>query len=172
MRSRLTTNLIMLGVIIGLIMITLIELKPEKVASTPISTLELETVTTLKLARRDKPLLQFEKQKNGWVMLSPKEGKAEPQKIKQLLAIASTWSSSKFPLNPEKIARFGLNPPAITLQLDKLLIKVGDIAPISQQRYLQIDETLYLVTDNFYHHLIAQPDQFLLQAEAEAETDH
>ncbi len=167
MRSRLTTNLIMLGIIIGLIMVVLIELKPEKVSPTPISSLELDTVTTLKLAKRDKPLLHFEKQKAGWVMLSPKKGKAEPEKIKGLLEIARVWSSSTFPLNPEKIARFGLNPPAITLQLDKLLIKVGDIAPISQQRYLQIDETLYLVTDNFYHHLIAQPDQYLLQSEAD-----
>jgi hypothetical protein len=165
MRPRLTTNLIMLGVIIGLIMITLVELKPEKRPPTPISPLELETVTTLKLARGDKPLLQFEKQKAGWVMLSPKKGKADSEKIKALLAIATLWSSSRFPLNLEKTARFGLNPPAITLQLDKLLIKVGDIAPISQQRYLQIDETLYLVSDNFYHHLIAQPDQYLLQTE-------
>ncbi|RLA21352.1 MAG: hypothetical protein DRQ61_03565 [Gammaproteobacteria bacterium] len=161
MRSRLVTNLILLAVIVVLVMATLTELKPEKAVPTAITQLDTQTVSSIELTRRGKPPLRFAKQQEEWVMLSPENGKANQEKVKNLLTISQINSSSQFPLNSEKADRFGLKEPAITLKLGGLLIMVGDIAPISQQRYLRIGETLYLVTDNFYHHLIAQPSQYL-----------
>lgn len=161
MRSRFITNLILLAVVIVLVMVTLIELKPEKKRPAPISQLDITTLSSIELNRREKPPIRFRKKKNEWLMLSPEKGRADQEKIKKLLAISQIASSSQFPLSNESLGRFGLEKPAITLKLDALSIMIGGIAPISQQRYLQIEETLYLVTDNFYHHLIALPEDYL-----------
>ncbi len=170
MRSRLITNLVLLAIVIVLIMVTLTELKPKKIAPAPISQLNTQTVSNIELARVSKPLIRFSKQDGIWHMASPQKGLANPIKIKKLLAIAEIDSSSHFPLNAEEADRFGLKNPAITLKLDQLTIVVGTIAPISQQRYLGINGTLYLVADNFYHHLIAQLEQYLEQPIPEAST--
>lgn len=149
-------------------MVTLIELKPEKIAPTPISQLNTQAVSIIELARIGKPLIRFSKQDGEWFMLSPRKGLANQEKIDKLLAISQLNSNSHFPLDIEKADRFGLKEPAIALKLNKLMIMVGSIAPISQQRYLGIDKTLYLVNDNFYHHLIAQPEQYLAKPEPDA----
>jgi hypothetical protein len=168
MRSRLITNLILLAIVITLVMVTLNELKPKEVAPTPISQLDTQTVSSIELVKTGKPLVHFSKQDGIWHITSPVKGLADPIKIKKLLAIAELNSGSHFPLDIEKSDRFGLKTPPITLKLSGLTIMVGNIAPISQQRYLGINKTLYLVTDNFYHHLIAQPKQYLKKPKLEA----
>jgi hypothetical protein len=59
------------------------------------------------------------------------------------------------------LAKLGLDPPRITLQLNDLSIAFGDEDPIEHDRYVRIGDELLRVPDRFSARLLETPESEL-----------
>lgn len=153
MKSRLVLNLVMLAIIAALGLV--VWLKPGKQEPEKIPLAKIDTQSLSRVTLKNKDTVVFEKQGGGWRLTAPFVAPANAIRVGQLLEIPKTTSEASYPVKPEDLAQFGLNPPQATLTLGDTVMQFGMTDPINQRRYVKLGDTLHLVEDNFYHHLTA-----------------
>lgn len=161
MKSRLMLNLAMLALIaiLGLV----IYLKPGKkaVESTPLLTLDPQTITHITLQNRE--VIGFDKDaRDGlWRLSTPFAAPANQVRIGQLLDIVRASTVAHYPVKPDELAQFGLDKPEATLSFGDTVLQFGGTDPINMRRYVRLGDTLHLVDDNFFHHLTAHATDYV-----------
>ncbi|MDH5692850.1 MAG: DUF4340 domain-containing protein [Gammaproteobacteria bacterium] len=82
-------------------------------------------------------------------------------KIQNILRILATEYETQIPsLNVNPI-EFGLVNPRVILELNEVRIVFGDVNPLIKKRYIQVGDTIYIITDRYYKHIIAEPLQYI-----------
>jgi hypothetical protein len=104
---------------------------------------------------QNKELIVFEKIDEHWRLAAPFAAPANEIRVRQLLDAAHAESIAHYPLDPSDAAKFELDKPKAVLTLGKVKLAFGGSEPIDMRRYVQVGDTLHLVNDDFYHHLIA-----------------
>ena len=163
MNNRILINLGLLAVVITLSIIIIYEpgLEKESKSLPTLTLLQPDEIHTIRLSNAGKPAVVLKKRGNEWHMTAPREAPANSIKIEQLLGIATTSSHSRFPLPQERLAEFGLETPAIRLQLNELVLEFGNNDPLQFRRYVRIGDKLHLISNGFHHHLIAGVDDYI-----------
>ncbi|MEO8011889.1 MAG: hypothetical protein ABI650_09620, partial [Dokdonella sp.] len=79
----------------------------------------------------------------------------------RLIAIASSPVRVRRRVNEFNLARIGLDPPAMSLELDALEIEVGTADALRGDRYVRIGDVISMVPDRFSPFLMATPESEL-----------
>ena len=154
MSSRTLLNLILAGValLLGLVVMYQPGLE-EPSAAAPIANLPADSISSIRITRKERTPLVFTKTASGWQLLKEQALPASEFQVRALLGIPSSRPGRSYPVSDLDPGSAGLDPPQATLLLNDILIDVGNTEPLDKKRYIRHDDTVYLVTD-IYQHLI------------------
>ncbi len=156
MSSRSLLNAALLAVVLGLILLAVYEPGMEEPQGPkPLTAVDPSTVLNLRIERPDRPPVLFQKREGLWRMLEPYQLPADSYRIRSLLNILNTPSFSQLPVGNLELERFSLAPPNASLLVGGVRIDFGGSEQINALRYVRVDDTVHLIADLFYHHLLS-----------------
>ncbi|HYE35855.1 DUF4340 domain-containing protein [Methylocaldum sp.] len=159
MKSKLILNIVLLIVIAALAAVAFFEPGKKKPETTPLASVDENALTAITLQNKD--TITFEKQNGHWRLTAPFSAPANDIRVRQLIDITKANSEAQYPVKPEDLAKFELDKPKATLILDTTAMSFGGSDPINMRRYVQIGDTLHLVSDDFSHHLTASATDYV-----------
>lgn len=127
----------------------------------PLTAIDPATISRIQVSCGSCRTRRFERDAAGWRMLEPYALPANADAVAHLLAIAHASVRMRQPLRNYDLAKLGLDPARITLQLDDLTIGFGDEDPIEHDRYVRIGDELLRVPDRFSARLLETPESEL-----------
>lgn len=173
MNTRTLLNLMLAGVALLLVLVIFYQpgLETEPLVP-PITTVPAESITSIRITRIERPPLTFTKSETGWQL---EQGlPASKFQLHSLLGILGVRPERSYPTSDLDPGSAGLEPPQATLLLDNTLFYIGDTEPLERKRYIQHEDTVYLVTDKYQHLINADwtnfVDRKLLPENAELST--
>lgn len=159
MQPKFLINLILLVILVVLGVVAFLEPGKEEPKTVLLTDINVDALNRFEL--RNKETLVFEKQDGRWKLTAPFAAPANEIRIRQLLNIAKAESRARYPLKPDDVSKFELDKPKAVLKLGTVELVFGGSEPIDMLRYVQIGNTLHLVTDDFFHHLIANATDYV-----------
>lgn len=160
--SRTLVNLGLLALLAVLVLLVIYEPGQEKPAEEP-QLLELNSdgISSLRIERVSGPTVVLERQQGVWRMTEPLQIGVNNFRISSLLRVTELKSLNHFTAAPESLGQYGLDAPNATLTINGTTrIDFGNSTPIDQRRYVRIGDTVHLIADNFYYHLIGAPTTY------------
>ncbi len=158
MTHKLRINLILL-VIIALLAFLVWQSRPQPM--TPLSKLVPAGISHISISHGKSSLSMRLKQGRWLIDGQPGLG----SRIEQLLTISQTPSLNRFPA-PSDLSPFGLQNPALVLQLNRERFAFGDIDPLNGWRYVLYNGVIHLIGNGYHHHLTAPPEAWLEHPDA------
>lgn len=162
MRSRTLLNLALLAVVIALALLVMFEpglqepAEPQKLTA-----LAPEKVQTVYIRRDGQDDIRVERRGGGWRLRQPLDARADEYRMSGLLRITSAESHASYPASELNLAEAGLENPSVVLFLDEMELRFGGTEPINGHRYVQVGETVHLIGDFAYYHLIGDYATFV-----------
>ena len=175
MSTRTLLNLMLAGMALLLVLVIFYQpgLEPEPLAP-PITTVPAAGITRIRVTRKERPALTFTKNTSGWQLENKQDLPASKFQLRALLGILGTRPEHSYPTSALDLGSAGLEPPQATLLLNDTLIVIGNTEPLEHKRYIQHEDTVYLVTDKYQHLINADwtnfVDRSLLPEDAELST--
>jgi len=162
MSTRTLLNLIMAAVALLLMLVIFYQpgLESESLAQ-PITTIPAEGISSIRVTRKERTPLTFNKSSTGWQLEQQQGLPASKFQLHALLGILGTRPGRSYPSSALDLASAGLEPPQATLLLDDTLIYIGNTEPLEQKRYVRHEDTVYLVTDTYQHLINADWTNFV-----------
>ena len=160
MKTRLLLNLVLVCVVAALALVVVFEPGKEKPQSTPLTQIDDSGIVSFTLQSPHETLV-FERKDGRWWITSPLTAPANEIRVRQLLEVAKADTDAQYPLKTEELARYELDQPSATLVIGDTTIRFGGSDPIDMRRYVQVGDTLYLVRDDFSHHLNASATDYI-----------
>ena len=133
----------------------------QTLSSGRLTDLQAHRISRVLLERSAGPVIQLERDGDGWWMRSPLEAPADAEAVERLLDILSARVERVLPADAAAAGRLGLEPPRIRLTLDGLTLDIGDSDPINGHRYLMMGDLIQLIDDQQLPWLLANPERFL-----------
>lgn len=160
--SRTLLNLGLLTLVALLALLVIYEPGKEKPAEEPrLIELNSDGISSLRIERANQPTIVLERQQGVWRMVEPLPIGVNDYRITSLLRITELSSLSRFAVATESLAQYGLDTPNATLIINGTTrIDFGSSTPLDQRRYLRIGDTIHLITDTYYYHLIGAPTTY------------
>ena len=159
MKPKMLLNLVLLIVLAALIGVVFLE--PGKEEANPVSLTNQDVDAIDRFELKNQENLVFEKKAGHWWLSSPFQAPANDIRIKQLLKIPNAESRAHYPVKSDELGKFELEKPKAELKLGQITLRFGGLEPIDMLRYVQIGDTLHLVTDDFSHQLFAKATDFV-----------
>ena len=155
-------NLTLAGVVALLALAVLYGLEPgDPLSEAPLTGLEPSKIRQIRIDRRSRDPIVFERDAEGWGMTAPYRIAANRDKLQAVARIAATPSHRSFPAGQADLAELGLAPASLHLELDGLVLEIGSTEPIQRRRYVQLEGRIHLIDDLFQHHLLAAAEAFV-----------
>lgn len=159
MNTKLWLNLALLSFVLALAGIAFYE--PGKEETKVIHLTDAETTLADRVELQNKESLVFEKRDGHWWLVKPFTAPANDIRLHQLLEIPKYESEAQYPLKPDDLAKYELDKPKATLIIGSSKLVFGGSDPLDMRRYVQVGDTLNMVNDDFFHHLIASSTDFV-----------
>lgn len=160
-RNRLNLILLAAVLVLGLVAFLQPGLEEEKPPKPPLTTLDPEHIQRIEIQRPRQDPVVLRRQEGHWQLrLDERWLPANTWRIRQLLELARSPSEARFPA-PAELAQYGLAEPRIRLRFDTLTLLFGDSEPLTHRRYVQQGDTVHLIDDRYYIHLVAADTDYL-----------
>jgi len=161
-------NLLNFFLLIGItLLVALVVYEPgiEDVSTTPLTWLNREKITNIRIEKKGKQQITLQKQDDGyWQITAPYTISANQYRVGTLLQLADTPSHSSFSVHDHNPATFGLNSPEAQLTLNNSVLKFGGKDPLNGYRYVSVDDKIHLINDTSYYSVISEPTTFVNNA--------
>jgi hypothetical protein len=162
MRSRLLLNLALLAAVVALALLVYFEPGLEKPAEpVKLTSLEPEKISTVRIERSSQGEIRVQRDTDGWRLMEPISAHADKYRMEGLLRITSAESHTRYPVAELNLAEVGLQTPNAVLFLDETELRFGGTEPINGRRYVQVGDTVHLINDFAYYHLIGDYPTFV-----------
>ena len=159
MNSKLWLNLGLLALVLALAGVAFFE--PGREEPKVVHLTEVEVALANRVELLNKESMVFEKRDGHWWLAQPFSAPANEIRIQQLLEIPRAESEAQYPLKKEDLPKFELDKPKATLMVGGAKLMFGGSDPLDMKRYVQVGDSLHLVNDDFFHHLIAGATDFV-----------
>jgi hypothetical protein len=153
MKAKLILNLVLILAVTAVALYAILQPKQAADQGTRISQLKREDITRITVERSKAAPIRIEKSGNGWRILAPFAARADVGQVDRILDI--TGASAKQKLPREDLARFDLEPPALSVTLNDQVIAFGRINDITNEQYVATSDAVYLLPP-FYGYGIPQ----------------
>ena len=162
MNARILLNLILACVALLLVLVIFYQpgLEPEPLAP-PITAIPTASISSIRVTRKERTPLTFTKSATGWQLENKQGLPASEFQLRALLGILGARPGRSYPTSALDLTSAGLEPPQATLLLDDTLIYIGNTEPLEHKRYVQYEDTVYLVTDKYQHLINADWTNFV-----------
>lgn len=161
MKKSYLTNLILIGIIIGLYWFNTVD-DPVVDELSQLTTLNSSNIHNIIISRPDIADIVLEKSTSGWQITQPINAIANNIRIELLLSFLNTPSYSQIHVDADhSLAQFELEPANLILTLDTHQIQFGGVEPISKHRYILVDNSIHLITDRITPLLYANAASFI-----------
>jgi hypothetical protein len=162
MKARTLLNLILATVALLLVLVIFYQpgLQPEPLAP-PITAIPAASISSIRVTRKERTPLTFTKSATGWLLENKQGLPASEFQLRALLGILGARPGRSYPTSALDLTSAGLEPPQATLLLDDTLIYIGNTEPLEHKRYVQYEDTVYLVTDKYQHLINADWTNFV-----------
>lgn len=164
MHNRWLVNLILLAVVGVLSLLIIFTPGVEKPAPEQPSLTELNSkqVKRIRIEQVDKAAIELTKDaQNTWQMTVPLAVEANDFRINSILELLATKRYKKLEASSLKLDELQLTPPKVKVSFDDFVMTVGATSPVNEtQRYVQINQDVYLVTDTFFEFLSGDAVKF------------
>ena len=101
----------------------------------------------------EKGAITLTKQDRAWRLTQPYDIAANGVRVNDVLDVVEAESSSQFPATGRDLSEYGLAKPAVRLRLNDTEIQFGGLAPVGQQRYVKLGDTIHLIADSYMFEL-------------------
>lgn len=160
--SRNRINAVLLLLVLGLAaLVWLSEHGSRLTPPSPLTQLLPEQVVNIRISNHSGPEFSMKREGERWRLTKPYAIEANGTPIRRLLEIATAPVHTQFETDRNRLAEFGLAPPAAIVHLNQLEIRVGGTDPINHYRYIGIGDRLYLIKDLFPHLLLASAETYV-----------
>jgi len=163
MKKKYLTNLLLLVLIISLYWLNTADKdKPAVNEMQPLTTLNSNDVHNITISRPNTTDIALEKPALGWQIIKPIKAVANTIRVELLLSFLNTPSYGQIAVSTTNdLAQFELDPATLVLTLDNLKVQFGGVEPISQHRYVLINNEIHLITDRITPLLYANATSFI-----------
>lgn len=120
------------------------------IENTPVQLLLIEQASriTIDLYGGEKnSVMELQKQADGWRLISPVEASVNQNRIVPLLSLLTLPDSTAYPVADIDLDELGFTKPSASVQINDHTFVFGGPGPGEQQRYLMINEHIYLTRD-------------------------
>jgi hypothetical protein len=159
MKTRLLLNLVLLCVVAALVLVAVFEPGKQEPARKPLTAFDESRIQSFNLEAHE--TIKFERRNGHWWIAAPLSAPANDIRVRQLLDIMKAEIDAEYPLNADDLGKYELDKPSATLVFGDRKIVFGGSDPIDMRRYVQIGNVLYLVRDDFSHHLNASATDYV-----------
>lgn len=101
---------------------------------------------------------------NQWQMSTPYNNQANTLRINKLLALASAKSHARYSVTDINLKQLKLSAPDLTIYFNDTKLIFGTTDAIKGYRYIQIKDTVHLITDRYSHLIRGQATKLLSPA--------
>jgi hypothetical protein len=128
---------------------------------TPLTALAADSIQHIRLLRPKQPEIVLEKSGADWRLTAPRTARANQFRVNELLGLAATPVSTRFPAAPAEFGKYGLDPPLATLFLNDAEIRFGGMHPLNNQLYVLHAGQVQLVPTSVFRAASAPLNDFL-----------
>jgi VCBS repeat-containing protein len=161
-RALLNLGLAMLALALVLVVIYRPGLEPEIAPQAIITSLDATEVVSITVTRDTPGQLTFTRQDGSWYLFTgERELPAAEFQVNALLRLLQATAENYYPAESLDREQLGLDPPQATLRFNDLEVLFGATEALEQRRYLQVDDTVYLIDDRYQHLVTSEPYHFI-----------
>lgn len=143
--------IVMLTLVLMALLAFIFVTEQRRFASTqPVRLLAVEQANTILITlpgESNQPSMELQKQQDLWKLIEPSKAKVNQDRITPLLSLLTLPDSTAYPVADVDLEELGLLSPHATIQINELTFVFGGPGPGELQRYLMIDEHVYLTRD-------------------------
>ncbi len=144
MRPRLILNVVLVLAVAGLVALLWFDPGQEP-PTTPITALNSEKIENITIEYPDAETLRLKRKGEQWLLAAPVQARAENSEVRAILALAERVPTRSYPARESDTAQIGLDKPTQIVTLDNTRISLGANDALDNNRYAQIDDTVYLI---------------------------
>jgi len=145
-------NIFLALMLVGLLALVIYEPgKKESPDAKKLTALDADTVQKISIESPGHPSLLLTKQSAQWQMQKPLIMPANAGRIQQLLEITQAKSIANYAMADVDADQLQLDTPGLLLRLDDVLLRFGTTDALGGSRYVQVGNTVHLITDRYSH---------------------
>ncbi len=130
--------------------------------ATRLTQANIAEITRIKIETDDKAAIILHKKVNNWDLIDiSNTHPTDNDKVQQILLLLHAPSLRQLPAIQTELHKYALLEPRVNVYFNDLKISFGDLEPIKSLRYVLIDDTVHLIKDEFYRHLLTHQKAFL-----------
>lgn len=158
MGRRAVLNLVLAAVVAGLAWLTFAPPEPgdSQDASLAVTSLDAAAIRRIEIRAGSRPAMRLAREAGGWMLESPRAGRADPLRVQALLGLATARSRSGFRAAGNDLGQFGLAPPRATVTFDDAVVAVGDTDPVASLRYVLARDQVHLLEDRWFSQIFGE----------------
>lgn len=161
MKNRWLLNIGLTLLVAALVLLVLYKPGAKKEAEgTPLTALAADAIQRVRLVRPKQPEIMLEKNGEDWRLIAPRSARANNFRVNELLRLAATRVSTRFPVAPAELGKYGLDQPLATLFLNDAEIRFGGMHPLDNQLYVLHDGQVQLIPTSVFRAVSAPPSDF------------
>ena len=161
-RALLNLGLAVLAIALVLVVVYRPGLEPESVPQAITTGLAPGEVVSISVIREPRERLTFTKQAGHWFLfIGERELPAAEFQVNALLRLLQATTDTRYPAASLDRAQLGLEPAQVTVTFNDREIRIGATDALDKRRYVQVDDTVYLIADQYQHLVNAEPTSFI-----------
>ncbi|BAW79917.1 hypothetical conserved protein [Candidatus Nitrosoglobus terrae] len=161
MHTRTLLNLALTAIVIVLGLVFFYE-PGSKADSPPLTSISSDKIEAIRVIHNEShEEIHLERKEGKWLLTAPIHGPANMLVVKTLLDVAKTKSYSHYPVQNLDLTKLGLSSPKNRLYLNDLAIDFGVTAPLNQNRYVLLADTVHLIDNTAFHTITSAAPKFL-----------
>ncbi len=158
-------NIFLALMLVGLLALVIYEPgKTESPDTKKLTVLDPDTVQKISIERLGRPSLLLTKKSGHWQMQKPLIMPANAGRIQQLLKITQAKSIANYAMSRVDTNQLQLDTPSLSLKLDDVLLRFGTTDALGGSRYVQVGNTVHLITDKYSHLMKGAATEFVSPA--------
>lgn len=158
-KNRWFINLTLVALVASLSL--LLMYKPglkEKTAATPLSDINSDNITSIKIVRQGKDEIILQRQNTSWLLTQPINARSNEFNVKRILNLLSINSDTQFTAEGKQLKKYGLEQATTKIFLNDLEIAIGIRHPLKSSQYLLYNNKIHLVPSALMPPTIAYTD--------------
>ncbi len=160
--ARVLVNVALLSLALALtVLIWLEPWRQPPPAPERLSAIDPAEITRLRIEARNRAPVELERKSSGWRLVAPLSLPASEYRVSALLALATAPVHDAFRAEGNDLGEFGLAPPKARVMLNEQEFLFGDSEPLNGRRYVAYRGDVHLITDAYFHHLLADAPAFV-----------
>jgi hypothetical protein len=123
---------------------------------TRLATLDAARVATIRVTHAGQPTIELQRDGTVWRQVAPFPARIDPSRVSRLLDMLAATSTRQLPA--KELEQFGLEPPGVVVEFDKVRYAFGAMNPITSDQYVQVGDQVHLVAPVYAYGLPAPRD--------------